>query len=271
MYKMSKKSLVLIGLALSIVFLIVMYFSGVLKFFSLENLKSHREMLVNFVAKNYFWSVLIYLLATILIVATTLPLAAFMMILAGMLFGVKWGAIYINIGLTLGACISFFWLRYAFGETVPAVLKARLVNFSKKIEQYGSFYFLSMHLMSLLIIVTLGSATLILHNPWFIKWKPTGIYWITAMVFLWSHFFNNKTIIQKVMEKDLVLPQIVWLRINAAWILFFIIMGFANLYIAYNYSTKIWVNFKLFGGIGLTLLFVMAQALYLSRHIQERN
>ena len=129
----------------------------------------------------------------------------------------------------------------------------------------------TMHLMSLLIIVTLGSATLILHNPWFIKWKPTGIYWITAMVFLWSHFFNNKTIIQKVMEKDLVLPQIVWLRINAAWILFFIIMGFANLYIAYNYSTKIWVNFKLFGGIGLTLLFVMAQALYLSRHIQERN
>jgi len=175
MRKLSKRSLVLVGLAFSLIVLLVMYVSGVLDFFSLANLKSHREVLINFVAKNYFWAVLIYLIATTLIVATTLPLAAFVMILAGVLFGVKWGVIYANLASTLGACISFFWLRYAFGETVPAHLKTRLANFSKNIEQYGSLYFLSMHLMSLLPFFLINALAVLAHISFF------NFFWTTSL------------------------------------------------------------------------------------------
>ncbi|KTD65469.1 septation protein A [Legionella spiritensis] len=128
-----------------------------------------------------------------------------------------------------------------------------------------------MHLTSMALIVILGAATLIFHDPWFIKWKPTGIYWFAALFFLGSRFVGNKTIIQKMMEENINLPIKIWYRLNYAWFLFFIFMGILNLYVAYNFSTDTWVNFKLFGGAGLTLIFVVLQAIYLSRHMIEKE
>ncbi len=129
--------------------------------------------------------------------------------------------------------------------------------------------FEKMHVFSLVIIIVLGSATLFFHNPWFIKWKPTGIYWLSALVFIYTSCFGAKPLIQKMMETNISLSRTIWIRLNNAWSVFFIIMGGLNLYVAYNFDTNAWVNFKLFGGIGITLLFVLIQAFYLSKHMDE--
>lgn len=128
-----------------------------------------------------------------------------------------------------------------------------------------------MHLISLALIFVLGGATLFFHNPWFIKWKPTGIYWLTSLVFLGTSFIGNKPLIQKMMDGNISLPQKIWYRLNYAWAAFFVVMGGLNLYVAYFYSTDIWVNFKLFGGAGFTLIFVFLQAIYLTRHLIEQQ
>ncbi len=127
------------------------------------------------------------------------------------------------------------------------------------------------HLFSLGIIFVLGGATLIFHNEWFIKWKPTGVYWLSAILFLGSNLITSKPLIQRIMESNICLHNAIWIRLNYAWAVFFIIMGTINIYVAYNYSTDIWVNFKLFGGIGLTLLFVFIQAIYLTKHYSTKE
>lgn len=123
-----------------------------------------------------------------------------------------------------------------------------------------------MHLISLAMILLLGGATLFFHNPSFIKLKPTGIYWLSALAFLGSFFIGKKTLIQKMIDGNIRLPSIIWIRLNWAWAFFFMGMGVVNLYVATHYDTDTWVNFKLFGGAGLTLLFVFIQSLYLTRH-----
>ena len=128
-----------------------------------------------------------------------------------------------------------------------------------------------MHLITLAMISVLGGATLIFHDPVFIQWKPTGIYWITALVFLGSQFISKKTIVQKMMEASICLPASIWLRLNLAWVAFFAIMGILNIYIAYNYDMDTWVNFKLFGGLGLTIIFVVFQSIYLAKHAVDEN
>lgn len=124
-----------------------------------------------------------------------------------------------------------------------------------------------MHVTSFLLILVLGGATLFFHNPWFIKFKPTGIYWLMAIIILGTQWFGSKPILQKMMESNITLQKDMWKRINCAWAIYFAVLGIVNLYIAYNYSTDVWVNFKLFGGVGLTLLFVFGQALYLTKHM----
>ena len=127
--------------------------------------------------------------------------------------------------------------------------------------------FEKMHVITLLLIVLLGGATLLFRDPTFIKWKPTGIYWASAITFFISGFVGQRSLVQKMMEKNIALSARIWKRLNHAWVVFFCLMGFANLYVAYNFNTNTWVNFKLFGGMGITLVFVFLQAIYLSKHI----
>lgn len=126
-----------------------------------------------------------------------------------------------------------------------------------------------MHVITFLLILVLGGATLFFHNPVFIKWKPTGIYWLTSIVFLASQYFGSKNLVQKMMDGNITLPTPIWKKLNIAWAAFFLAMGFLNIYIAYFYDTNTWVNFKFFGGLGLTLIFVVLQSLFLSKHIIE--
>lgn len=124
-----------------------------------------------------------------------------------------------------------------------------------------------MHLASFFLILVLGSATLFFHNLWFIKFKPTAIYWLMSAAIIISQWVGTKPLIQKMMEKNIDLPMEVWGRLNIAWASYFALLGCINLYVAYFFSTDAWVNFKLFGGVGMTLIFVVIQAVYLTRHL----
>ncbi len=126
-----------------------------------------------------------------------------------------------------------------------------------------------MHLITMGLIVILGGATLLFQDERFIKWKPTVVNWLFAIVFLGSQYIGSKNIIKRMMDEQVVLPEPVWAKLNLAWALFFFATGCANLFVAYHFETETWVNFKLFGILGLTILFVIAQAIYLSRYIEE--
>ena len=121
------------------------------------------------------------------------------------------------------------------------------------------------------LILILGGATLFFHNPSFIKWKPTAIYWVSAVVFLGTTIVGKKPLIQRMIDGNIELPQKIWVRLNVAWALFFCLIGALNLYVAYYYDTNTWVNFKLFGCTGLTLIFVFIQAMYITRHVIEKD
>ena len=131
---------------------------------------------------------------------------------------------------------------------------------SRKVEK--------MHIITLILLVVFGGATLYLKDPVFIKWKPTAINWLFATVFLGSQFIGKKPLVQRMMGHAIdITDSRVWLKLNMAWIGFFIFSGVANLIVAFNFSEDIWVDFKLFGLMGLTLIFVIGQAFYLTKYM----
>lgn len=123
--------------------------------------------------------------------------------------------------------------------------------------------------VSLAIIVLFGGATIYFHDEMFIKWKPTILYWCFAAALLLSVVFARKNLVRTMMEKQVSLPDQIWQKLNVAWIGFFVFMGLLNLYIAYNFATDTWVNFKMFGGMGLMFAFIIGQSLYLSKYMKE--
>ncbi|CAG9178085.1 septation protein A [Cupriavidus pinatubonensis] len=158
----------------------------------------------------------------------------------------KLAGIYTATAVAIGATlvqIGWVWLRH------------------RKVEP--------MQWVSLLIIGVFGGATLVLHNETFIKWKPTVLYWMFTAALMGSVLGWRKNLIRAMMEKQVTLPDAVWARLNLAWASFFAVMGMLNLYVAYQFSTDAWVNFKLFGSMGLMLVFIIVQSVWLSRHMQE--
>lgn len=129
----------------------------------------------------------------------------------------------------------------------------------------------NMHLVTLALIIVLGGATLLLQDERFIKWKPTAVNWAFALAFLASQYIGRRNLVERMLGTTLTLPPEAWGRLNASWVAFFAVVGAANLAVAYNFNTEIWVNFKLFGILGLTLLFVVGQSFYLMRHLEPDN
>jgi intracellular septation protein len=121
------------------------------------------------------------------------------------------------------------------------------------------------------IILVFGGATLLLHDETFIKWKPTVLYWLFASVLTLSELIWGKNLMRSMMEQQVTLPDGIWRMITHAWAGFFAVLGILNLYVAFNFNTDTWVNFKLFGTTGLMLVFVVLQSLFLSRHIKEKE
>ena len=131
-------------------------------------------------------------------------------------------------------------------------------------------------LITLVVFLVFGGMTLYFHNPIFVKWKPSVIFWIFGLVLLASQFIGKKPLMQRMLEsmladKNASLPGSIWKHLNLAWTLFFLLLGTVNIYIAYHYSTETWVNFKLYGILGLLFLFSFLQALYLSKHLTEEK
>lgn len=157
-------------------------------------------------------------------------------------------------------CYKFFGIYVATG-TAMLVSLIQVLVFRVRFQKFETLQLISMGM-----ILVLGGLTLIFHNPWFIKWKPTVIYWLSALVILFTSSFNTKSLIQKLMENNIQLPAKIWKRLNYSWVIFFTLMGTLNIYIAYHFDTDTWVNFKLFGGSGCLIIFILIQAFFLTRY-----
>lgn len=148
---------------------------------------------------------------------------------------------------------------------IPATLLQMLYTWIKthKIEK--------MQLVTLVLVVLLGGATILFQDKTFIQWKPTVVNWLFGIAFLGSQFIGEKTIVERLMGGSITMPANAWKTLNIAWVIFFMVLGVINLFVAYTFSEETWVDFKLFGMLGLTLLFVVAQGFYLSRHIESTD
>ena len=125
--------------------------------------------------------------------------------------------------------------------------------------------------VSLVLVVVFGGMTLVFQDESFIKWKPTILYWVFAGSMSFAALVMKKNAIKSMLGEQLTLPEPVWAKLNLAWVAFFIGMGFLNLLIAFNFPTDVWVNFKLFGGMGLMLVFVLGQGFMLSKYVEEKE
>ncbi|HSV45622.1 MAG TPA: septation protein A [Ramlibacter sp.] len=158
-----------------------------------------------------------------------------------------WG-IYVATAVAIVATIvQIAWLRYSTGKVEP------------------------MQWLSLGVIVLFGGATIVSQSETFIKWKPTVLYWLMGGALLAGQLIFRKNLLKSLMGAQMTLPDAAWRVMNWSWIGFFAAMGVLNLWVAYNFDTDTWVNFKLFGGLGLMGLFVVCQALYLSRYMKEQE
>lgn len=174
------------------------------------------------------------------------------------------------------------WIDPGMPDFVAATLVATAVAIIASFVQVGGHWLKHrrterMHLISLAMITVLGGLTMLLRDPAFIQWKPTVINWLFAAVFLGSQFVGDKNLMQRMVSGQISLPDPVWKKLNLSWVVFFIISGLANLYVAFFYATDldektrmdIWVDFKLFGLMGLTLVFIVGQGFYLAKYLQQ--
>ena len=167
--------------------------------------------------------------------------------------------------------VILFFVAYKFAD----IYVATAVAIGATVAQIAWVWFRhrkvdTMLWVSLGLIAVMGGMTLALRDETFIKWKPTLLYWVFALVLLGSATLFGKNLIRVMMAAaQIEAPDHVWTRLNLAWAAFFVFMGAANLYIAQNFSTDFWVNFKLFGSMGLMLIFVLAQGFWLSRYMPD--
>ena len=129
--------------------------------------------------------------------------------------------------------------------------------------------------ITMAVFVFFGGMTLYFHNPIFVKWKPTIVFWIFALAIFITQAFTRKPLMQRMMEGALqqsaAIPSLVWRKLNLSWAIFFITIGAVNLYVAYFFSNDAWVNFKFYGITSSLLVASIIQALYLVRYMAEKE
>ena len=124
---------------------------------------------------------------------------------------------------------------------------------------------------STVLVIVLGGATLFFRNPTFLYWKPTVLNWAAAVVFFGSQWVGEKTIVQRMLGNAAELAAEQWVRLTYIWVAFFLFVGGLNLYVAYNFEEAFWVKFKLFGMLGITLVFVIIQSIWLTYAAQKNE
>ena len=156
-----------------------------------------------------------------------------------------WGIFVATTVAIVATLLQLGWMRYSTGRTEP------------------------MQWLSLGVIVVFGGATLVAQDETFIKWKPTVLYWAMGGALMVGQVFFRRNWLQSLMKSQMALPDHAWRVMLWSWCGFFALMGVLNLWVAYEFDTDTWVNFKLFGGMGLMLVFVLAQAMYLGRFMDN--
>jgi len=166
--------------------------------------------------------------------------------------------------------VALFFIVYKtydiYMATAVLIVACAVQTFGHRIVK-GRFE--NTHLITLALVALFGGLTLALQNEVFIKWKPTVINWLFAIAFIGSRFIGKKPIVKRMMGANITLPDAVWTRLNIAWAIFFVVLGALNLYVAFSFDTDTWVNFKLFGLMGLTFVFILAQSFYLMPYLKE--
>lgn len=166
--------------------------------------------------------------------------------------------------------LFFIAFKVTSSLTIATLLAIVVTLVQMLVFKYQHGHYNKSHVISFASILILGGATILLKDELFIKWKPTAVYWCFASVLLGSQYIGKQPLIKRLIGSNLQLPDKIWYQLNISWCLFFTSMGFANLYVIYNFDTDTWVNFKLFGTIGLTLLFVLAQGVFLSKFMSGK-
>ncbi|MFN4340804.1 MAG: septation protein A [Azonexus sp.] len=172
------------------------------------------------------------------------------------------------------------WVASLLGSAVvdvkqAPILLATVVVIAATVAQIAWVHFRhgkvdKMLWISLALVVIFGGMTLAFQNEAFIKWKPTILYWVFALSLGFSAWVMNKNPMKALLGEQLTLPEAVWGKVTLSWIAFFAVMGVLNLVVAFNFPTDTWVNFKLFGGMGLMLVFVLGQGLLLAKYIEDK-
>lgn len=174
--------------------------------------------------------------------------------------------------------LLLFFAAFKFYDIYVATAVAIVAS----IVQVGGFWlkhrrFETLQLITLVIIVVFGGLTLLLHDDAFIKWKPTLVYWVLAVLVLGSQFIGKKTFVERLLGQQISLPPSAWARQNLSWGIFFVLLGCLNLYVAFFFRLDlneverqaIWVNFKVFGLLAITFIFVLIQGFFMARHTQS--
>jgi intracellular septation protein len=166
--------------------------------------------------------------------------------------------------------VILFFLTFKFAGVFAATAAAIVATFAQVAwVKYHHGKVDTMLWVSLGIITLFGGATLLLHDETFIKWKPTVLYWFFSAALLLSPILFKKNLMRALLQEKLTLPDPAWNSLNLAWSAFFAVLGVVNLYVAFNYTTDIWVDFKLFGATGMMMAFVLLQSLWLSKYMEE--
>lgn len=169
--------------------------------------------------------------------------------------------------------ITFNYYKEPLGE-VQAMIYATAVLMAATVIQVAINWFKNrkvekMHIVVLVLALIFGGATIYFQDKAYLIWKVTIVNWLFAVVFFGSHFIGHSHIVKRMMSKSVDLPEVVWDRLSYMWILFFAALGVINLVVAKTFDFDTWVDFKLFGLLGLTVAFVIIQTIYLSRHVKE--
>ncbi len=168
--------------------------------------------------------------------------------------------------------IIVFFVVYKFADiyaATGAIIVAMALQLA--VQWYRDRKINKMLLVSGALVAVLGGVTLALRDPLFIQWKPTIVNWLFAAAFLGTQMFGRKTLVERIMGHAIELEPALWRQLNVVWIVNFLVLGAANLYVVYTFSEEVWVNFKLFGMIGLTLLTAVGQAVWIAAKTSDRR
>ncbi|MGJ3494265.1 Intracellular septation protein [Piscirickettsia salmonis] len=171
----------------------------------------------------------------------------------------------LNIALLLAFFIAF--KMYNLYTATAVLIIAALVQALILYIIYRKLEFAEW--LTVILIIVFGAATLLLHDKELIKWKFSIVNWAFGIGIIISQYVGKKPIMQRLLDHAITMKAKIWRKLNTAWAIFFLLLGFLNIYIMYHFSDNAWVNFKTFGDIGLTLAFIVCQVFYLARHIEH--